>query len=396
MASLALLPSEILFTVVSYLEAAWSCSNLNVDNLVYWSAKATEMEKCLSAYNVDLLSLLCTCRRFHALISPLAYKRISFNERPVKLSRYRKQVSKNSTFYSSATVEDVTGLPSEEIACAIDLMSLPNLKTITIPEYPLSSLTSHMLLRSPPALSTSNITNLRTGCHATSLHYFLTLPRALESLTYEWTSGGRGYDAREISTQMHFLSCGLAIHTASLCRLTLTRFQPDQLRGSTFFYPWTVVSRIDLSAFTALRELRIVRAFLLGTDEDAYLVRTNDDDGAARRVGVHETLPRSLRKLTVFYDDTRFYDKPFLEELEGREGGDGGGCWLGGLARRKGEFLPELRTVAVLSREWRDSWSKSARRMERLVGPLRDAFGALGVEFRVNLDVSWGEECWDL
>lgn len=143
--------------------------------------------------------------------------------------------------------------------------------------------------------------------------------------------------------------------------------QKTTLRDLTLTRPWLEHEglgngpRIDLSDFTALTTLRIYQVFLCGEEDPLEAWRS---------------LPRSLERLEVFYDDgdlTRFDGDDFLR----------------GLLAHKKEYLPHLRTVSINSPE--QAWDSDTEEFKP-AGPwtppptLARAFKTAGV----NIDIWLG------
>jgi len=377
MATFSGLPDEIILAVIVHLEALWPTSNSNSDSPIYWSSKAVESSAQQTKLTQDLFSLLSTCRRLAILLQPLAYKTVSFNQSRKVFAKFLAThlVDDSTVNYPVTMTEEILGLPRQNLVLFDRLLGLPRLKSVVIHDCAPHGLVNAVGHVENALIGSSKVTTVTARCDAIDLHALLRLPCALNELSFEWASGSEGYDHHEVLEKMSDLADALHEHMNSLRRLTLTRFQPGELR-TQFYQPWPVVERIDLRGMSCVTELRIIRAFLVGSS------LTSDWN-------VHKTLPPRLQVLTVFYDDTRYRDTPFLQELAEDDIG-----WSGTLAANK-RAVPELKVVSILSREWRDEWSKNEQRAERLIRPLRDAFETVGVRLKVDLDVQWGEENWN-
>jgi len=263
---------------------------------------------------------------------------------------------------------------SRELPELLNLAHSLNVRRITLHDP-----SSKPLVRATHAHK-SPIAHITTRSHGTALHFLLTYPTALQTLTYEFFFGMHGSLQSDLLLQTAAIQSGLKLHAHSLTHLTLTRAQPDKAaRNLAFYAHFPAIERINFkSCAPNLRSLRTVRKFL--TPRRMHFLRVAD------------ILPPRLRTLTVFYDDTR-NSPPFLKEADASEEA-GFDWWLDGLAAEKEECVPELERVVVLSREWRDSWDKNLTARDLVVEPLGKAFEAVGVRFRANLEVQWGDESW--
>jgi len=376
MACLLGLPDEMLVTILSYL-----IPFTKDDDWIFWSARTEELAARRFQQNRDFSSLQLTCRRLAVLVSPLVYRDISFDQSRGKLARFLKaQLSlvSNRPFATESLVgvSNFSMFSMSQIPLLLDLPSLPCLRRITLHETSCNDLPQSNRLHKSP------ITHVSVRSHASFLSNLLTYPRALDTLIYEYSFGLNGAALEDIALQSAALHSSLALHANSLTRLTLTRAQPEKLaRNLAFYAHFPSVEPLDFKRCAPnLKSLRTVRGFV------------NPRHHANFRVV--DGLPTRLESLTVFYDDTR--NSPgFLDEAAARDSE----WWFNALATAKErQRLPQLTKVVVLSREWRDYWDKTsqekAQQKTAVVEPLREAFAAVGVEFRANLEVQWNSESW--
>lgn len=387
MTILPLLPDEIILVIVEHLEKAWIPPCMSDEALIYWTDSSTKEAQLRSEYSGNIFSLILTCRRLAILLSPLLHRHASLNDNTTKLDSFVETIAHESVgrlLPLRNFVHTVTGIPEVCPDAIPKLLRLPNLKQLTLSAYHFPTSSRAKFHHNKHVLDASSPTapNIRVQAFATSFVFLLIQSTGLTTLTYSWPSGVLGYDHLETASQTAALLRGLALHKNTLTSLTLTRSQPSNIRTS-YFRHWPVVTRLDLSALHNLKILRSIRAFLGGADSR---VRDRSEGG------VVAILPSSVQVLEVFYDDTRACGRPFLEELQEEESGR----WLTGIAARKIECLPKLKQVGILSREWRDSWSKDVKRRDAVVEVIKRMFERIGVELTVDLDLTWDEERWAL
>jgi len=265
----------------------------------------------------------------------------------------------------AATTETVIGLPHTGSYLLAGLADLPQLKRITLIDCKSGSLVSLILL-------SSRVTQIEARCCPWDLFVLVNSALMLKDLSFEW--GDHGKNRFSEPSFLKVLST-LRTQRSSLERLTMTRVQPSLARIGTPCY-WPFAYQVDLSAMTALKELRIVQAFLLGSFPGID--------------SIHPFLPRGLQTLTVFWDDARKNKWSVFDELMD----DNGRWWVRDLAANKSE-LPELRSVSLLSREGRDFQPEDHKQVAGLIASLKADYALLDVDLRINLDVQWGEEYWD-
>jgi len=379
MACLLDLPDEMLLTILSYLVPI-----TNDDDWIFWSDRNEELASRRFQQNRDFSSLQFTCRRLAVFVPLLVHRDISFDQCPGKLARFlnaRYSLVSNRPFATESLV-GVSKHSMSKIPLLFDLPSLPCLRRITLHET-----SSEGLPHSDP-LHKSPITHVSVRSHANFLSDLLTYPRALDTLIYEHSFGVYGASFGDIALQSVALHSSLELHANSLTRLTLTRTQPEKVvRNLAFYAHFPSVTPLYFKRCAPnLKSLRTVPEFI-------YTNWQGRQDGSRAVDG----LPTPLESLTVFYDDTR-NSAGFLKEHDEVAERDNE-WWFNALATAKErQRLPQLTKVVVLSREWRDYWDKTsqekAQQKTAVVEPLREAFAAVGVEFRANLEVQWNSESW--
>ncbi|QKX55380.1 uncharacterized protein TRUGW13939_02472 [Talaromyces rugulosus] len=356
MARLLDLPNELILLVVDYVQADTTQKLLP---FFQWGDVYRRLIEQNPPQRIkDLHSLCLVSARLNNLLKPILYRNIcvrddGFRIYPqTQLKRSLENDSKLEGHIMSAIV------PCNHLIYDIyQFFWFPNIQALSILRF---NDWEPMEFEDDSHVGTSPVTELNLigcGAHEEALAAVLSWPTALEVLHYdaeqgEW-DGHYGDEPAKSWTCAAFVRA-IQPQKATLRELTLTR-------------PWLEHEglgngpRIDLSDFTALTMLRIYQVFLCG-DEDP--------------LEAWSSLPRSLERLDVFYDDwdlTRFDEDDFLR----------------GLLAHKKEYLAHLRTVSIHSPE--QTWDSDIEEFMPTgqwtpPSPLARAFETAGV----NIDIWLG------
>lgn len=318
MARLLDLPNELILLIVNHVQADTTQTSVPFYN--WGDVYRSLVEKNPLRRIKDLRSLCLVCARLNNLLKPTLYRNIcvrknGFRSHPLdQLMGSLENDPKLKEYIISAIVPC-----NDSILDVYQFFWVPNIQALSIHGFndwePLE-------FDDDSHVGTSPVTVLNLidcGAHEEALAAVLSWPAALEVLHYdaeqgEW-DGHYGDEPAKSWTCAAFVRT-LQPHKATLRELTISR-------------PWLIHEglgngpRIDLHDFTALTTLRIYQVFLCG-DQDP--------------LEAWSSLPRSLERLDIFYDDwdlTRFDEDEFLR----------------GLLAHKKEHLPHLRTVSISSPE---------------------------------------------
>jgi len=377
MATLMGLSNELLLMVAAELQTLHIGSYISCDDSINWTPKSIVASFQQFLLTRDLFSLISTCRRLAVLLRPIAYKHISFKRYQGTLERFFGPTGAPTYLPMNrplaATTETVIGLPRTGSRLLARLAELPQLKRVTLIDCDSGTLVFGIDGHLPPLL---RATQIEARCCTLDLYVLVISARLLKELSFEWDDCSKRHSTHHPpSVERDCLLDTFTTQRRSLERLTMTRAQPEFLRDDAHYW-WPLVCQLDLSAMTALKELRIVQAFLLGS----LPVETD----------VHQFLPRGLQTLTVFWDNAHKSTGSFFDELME----DDGRWWVRSLAANKSK-LPELRSVSLLSGEGRDFQPEDHTQAAGLIASLKADYALLEVDLRINLDLQWGEEYWD-
>ncbi|RAO64697.1 uncharacterized protein BHQ10_000709 [Talaromyces amestolkiae] len=305
----------------------------------------------------DLRSLCLVSARLNNLLKPVLYRNVcvrknGFRSQPLNQLKWSLENDPKLEEYIISAV-----IPcNDSIYDVYRFFWFPNIEALSIHRFndwePLE-------FEDDSHIGTSPITVLNLidcGAHEEALATVLSWPAALEVLHY---------DAEQIEWEGHY---GDEPAKSWTCAAFVRALQPQKatLRELTLSRPWLEHEglgngpRIDLHDFTALTTLRIYQVFLCGLEDP---------------LEAWSSLPRSLERLDVFYDDTdltRFDEDDFLR----------------GLLAHKKEHLPHLRTVSINSPEqiW-DSDTEEFKSTGQWTPPypLAQAFKTAGMDVEIWL-----------
>lgn len=355
MARLLDLPDELILLIVDHVQADTAQTSLPFYN-------RGDVYNCLVEQNPpqrikDLRSLCLVSARLNNLLKPILYRNIcvrknGFRNHPQDRLKWSLENDPKLEEYIISAIVPC----SHSIIDVYQFFWFPNIQALSVLGFndwePLE-------FEDDSHVGTSPVTALNLidcGAHEEALATVLSWPTALEVLHYdanqgEW-DGHYGDEPAKSWTCAAFVRT-LQPHKATLRELTLSR-------------PWLVHEglgngpRIDLHDFTALTTLRIYQVFLCGVEDP---------------LEAWSSLPRSLERLDIFYDDwelTRFDEDDFLR----------------GLLAHKKDHLPHLRTVSIHSPE--QTCDDDAEEFESTgqwipPSPLARAFKTAGVDVDIWL-----------
>ncbi|KAL3462815.1 hypothetical protein BJX64DRAFT_258631 [Aspergillus heterothallicus] len=436
------LPAEILLLILQHIRTDRQQSPPTFFDLADWTKDATESKRC-SERTRTLRSLMLTSRHLYALAKPFFYRNIlvpqwNIRKRKHLTWQFHQSISRNpelTQYIHSAIINtahfkgydpsipvwgggwqlavyptpDTSGSTAPELCALLRALffTSPHLQHLTIVGFNAwdALLNAAGAGAGAPELlptGTSPLTHLtlpKCGAKEPALASLLAWPRALQSLHYDavtvaWGSHYHEH-ARSPSEEAPWTSAAfvrsLQLQKASLTELSITRPAPEH-EGLT------EGPRVDLSGFPALRVLRTLDVFLVGT-EDA--------------VDAWRGLPPHLEVLEVFYDDTGYEGGRLFEGypaddgfVEGDEQGHGGvdeaeleqwwrWQWLRALLeQRAAASFPNLKTVRLYTPEdepghWDDRDGRGKGRLWALPRIIHDLATQAGVEVEVWINVGY-------
>lgn len=354
MARLMDLPNELILLIVDYVQEITTHTALPFHQ--WGDAYRHSIEQNLPQRVKDLSSLCLVSTRLSNLVKPILYRNICVRENGFRSSP-QKQLK--WTLDNDPKLGEL--MISAIIPCSSSILDiyqwfwLPKIQTLTIVR---PNDWESLGFEDESHVGTSPVRTLHLiecGAHEEALAAVLSWPIALEVLHYDADQGS--WEGHYDDEPANSWTCAAFVRTlqpqkATLRELTLTR--PPLDHEGLFNGP-----RIDLREFTALNTLRIYQVFLCGEDDPLEAWRS---------------LPRSLGRLEIFYDDwdlTRFDEDNFLV----------------GLLHNK-QYLPNLHTVSINSPE--ETWDSDTEETKPTgqwtpPSPLAQAFKTAGVDVHVWL-----------
>ncbi|KAF9888288.1 hypothetical protein FE257_008858 [Aspergillus nanangensis] len=325
MTSLFSLPDEILVQIVRYLDQDREKASLDFWAFANWCEKAV-IARAPSQRVKDLQSLMRSARRLRRIVEPFFYRHILVRSYPQPRTKFYRTLQENPSLLQH-TKSAIVGCEDDfEEASDLFWYSVHTLTIVGFRDW-------HALeFESNDHVGTSSVQRLHLincGAKESPLAVVLGWPAALKSLHYDADQGeweGHGPNVPAIPWSCAAFVRALQPQKTHLQELTLTR--PPLVHEGLFMGP-----RIDLHEFTALTTLRILDAFLCGTEDPRESWRS---------------LPPRLETLEVYYDDTDYIT--FFDESEEWEWYSAG--WLLELLDRKETNFANLSRITVRTCEY--------------------------------------------
>lgn len=361
MVTLLELPDELLLQIIYCLHGDGKNSNAG-PRFFRWAKYAQAAASTQSKRNGNLVPLLRTCHQFRAMVTPILYQEVSLNFVHRRLTLF---TCIRETRIPSQHTKIIHAAVSDARIQLVPLFSLASIQSLTI-----DSFNSFTALSHPETYyGNSNVTTLRlSNCGAPEhvLTGLLRYPRALKELAIDsdqesWHGTYSGLAAR-FSTAALARVCSVQAH--SIQTLTLTHAQP-LLKFEPNVH-LQVGSRIDLSVFKVLKNIKISYDILLGDDED------ND---------VYKSLPPSLVSLEVHKDVMWGHPPKLLHALLERK------SWVERIAENKPTELPHLKEIGLMATDYGVFEGDDVTKFAAIIKALTVDLGDVEVIFSVSLNL---------